>query len=345
MAISLFETRVMLAMLEQMKPVRTFLLDTFFPTIETSNAKNVDIDIVKGKRRLAPFVAPVVEGKVIDHNGYTTRSYTPPYVKPKMITTAQDFLNRAAGEHIYQSSQNAGQRAATQLGKDLSEMENMITRREEWMAASLVQTGSVSVVGDGVNDTIDFGMDASHLITLAGVDLWSDKTNSTPLEDLRTWRRLIVKDSGITPAVVVMGSDAVNAFLAHPDVRTQLDNRRIDLGLIKPEQMPSGATYWGFLRDVAMDLWSYDEWYYDEDTSTEKPMIDEKKVVIGATNARTARHYGAIQDVEADLLASVPRFPKTWVEKDPSLRVLMVQSAPLVAMHQVDAFACATVLS
>ena len=223
MAISLFETRVMLRMLEQLKPARRFLLDTFFPTIETSNAKNVDIDIIKGSRRLAPFVSPTMEGKVVDREGYTTRSYTPPYIKPKMITTAQDFLNRNPGEHIYQSSQNAAQRAATQLVKDLATLENMVNRREEWMAAQLVQTGAVTVTGDGVSDTIDFGMDASHIITLTGGDLWSDMTNSTPLEDLRAWRRLILKDSGIVPNVCVMGSDALDAFIGHTKVKDALD--------------------------------------------------------------------------------------------------------------------------
>lgn len=342
-AIDLYETRTMLRVLEQMKPVRTFLLDTFFRAVETSVTKHVDIDIIKGKRKLAPFVSPRMEGKVMDRLGFATRSYSPPYVKPKMVTTAQDFLTRSIGEHIYQSTDGAAERAAKQVGKDLAHLEEIITRREEWMAAGLLQTGKIVVQGDGVDDEIDFGMDASHIITLAGNDLWSDQTNSTPLEDLRAWRRLILKDSGLNSTDVIMGSDALDAFLDHPDVQNKLDTRRIDLGQIDPRQVPSGAIYYGRIKDVALDLWVYDEWYYDEATTTEKPLVDTKKVIMGSTQARTARHYGAIQDLDAT--ASVPRFPKSWTEKDPSVRFIMVQSAPLVSLHQVDAFICAAVLS
>lgn len=341
--IDLFETRTMLRALEQMKSAKTFLLDTFFRATETSVTKHVDIDIMKGKRKLAPFVSPRSQGKVMDRLGFATRTYTPPYVKPKMVTTAQDFLTRSMGEHIYASADNAATRAAKQVGKDLAYLEEIITRREEWMAAQLLQTGKVVVQGDGVDDEIDFGMDATHIITLTGNDLWSDQTNSTPIEDLRAWRRLILKDSGMNSTDVVMGTDALDAFLDHPDVQSKLDTRRIDLGQIDPRQVPSGAIYYGRIKDVALDLWVYDEWYYDEDTTQDKTLIDTKKIIMGSTQARTARHYGAIQDLDAT--ASVPRFPKSWTEKDPSVRFIMVQSAPLVSLHQVDAFICAAVLS
>jgi hypothetical protein len=260
-----------------------------------------------------------------------------------MVTTAQDFLSRDFGQHIYAGADSAASRAAKQVGKDLAYLEEIITRREEWMAAQLVQTGKVAIVGDGVDDEIDFGMDASHIITLTGNDLWSDQTNSKPLEDLRAWRRLILKDSGLNATDVIMGTDALDAFLDHPDVQGKLDTRRIDLGEINPAQVPNGVIYYGRIKDVAVDLWVYDEWYYDEGSSTELPMIDTKKVVMGSRQARTARHYGAIQDLEAT--AAVSRFPKSWTEQDPSVRFIMVQSAPLVSLHQVDGFLCAKVLS
>jgi hypothetical protein len=59
----LFDTRTMLEPLETQFSPRTFLLDTFFPMIETHATPYVDIDIVKGKRRMAPVVAPRAEGR------------------------------------------------------------------------------------------------------------------------------------------------------------------------------------------------------------------------------------------------------------------------------------------
>jgi len=341
-AIDLFDTRIMLTALEQMKPVRTFFLTTFFRASETSQTAYVDIDIHKGKRRLAPFVSPVQQGKVVERLGYTTRSYKPPYIKPKMVTTAADILKREMGTTIYSANDGPAQRAARQIGKDLRTLDEMITRREEWMAAQLLQSGQVHVLGEGIDEIINFGMSADHIITLGGTDVWSNAA-STPLEDLRAWRRIIAKDSGINPDTVVMGADAADAFLDHADVQNKLDTRRIDLGLIDPAILATGAIYYGRIKDVGVDLYVYDEWFVDDSTDTEGPLMPAKKVIMGSTQARTARHYGAIQDLDAT--GAVARFPKSWTEDDPSARFIMLQSAPLVAMHQVDGFVCVQVLA
>ncbi|PCJ51688.1 MAG: capsid protein, partial [Planctomycetota bacterium] len=68
----------------------------------------------------------------------------------------------------------------------------------------------------------------------------------------------------------------------------------------------------------------------------EQPMIPEDTLILGADNARTARHYGAIHDLDAT--AAVQYFPKSWTQEDPSVRFVMLQSAPLVIPHQIDAF-------
>lgn len=340
--IDLFQIRTMLKALEQMYLPKLFFRSLFFRKSTTSDSESVDIDIFKGKRRLAPFVSPIKEGKMVERLGYTTRTYKPPYVKPKMITTAQHYLTRAPGQIIYGANRTPAQRAAEQLGKDMAELNQQIDRREEWMCAQALTTGKINVVGDGVNDVIDFGMDASHLITLSGTDLWSDTTNSDPMGDLKTWKRLIGKDSGIQPDAVVMGALAWDAFIIHPKTKDALDTRRIDLGLIDPKALPSGATWMGYLKETQQDVYTYDEYYLD-DSAVVQSMMPEKKVIMGSTKARAEKLYGAIQDLEA--LFSVARFPKSWIEKDPSRRILLMQSAPLMSLHQVDAFICSIVLA
>lgn len=51
-----------------------------------------------------------------------------------MVTTAEDMLKRSPGEDIY-GAKSPNQRAAEQLTKDMIEMDDMITRREESMCA------------------------------------------------------------------------------------------------------------------------------------------------------------------------------------------------------------------
>lgn len=337
MSIDIFSTRTMLDSLHQMKLAKTFLLWLFFKAIETSDKEAVDIDIVKGKRKMAPFVRPTDEGIVLEKEGFNTNSIRPPYLKPKRPTTAAELLKRHPGETIYEGNKTPQQKAQEVLGKDLMELTESITRRKEWMAAQLLNTGKVAIVGEGLNAEVDFLMSADHKITLTGNDLWTDKTNSTPLENLRTWKRKAAQDSGIVPNAAVFGAAVLDAFLAHTEVKSQLNTRRIDLGQIKPEDIPQGATYQGFIE--GLDIFTYDEWYID-DAGDEQPMVPVDKIFLGSTMARTSQLHGAIQDLDAmdQGMFAVPHYPKSWRTKDPSIQWLLVQSAPIVCMHQVDAF-------
>jgi|AntDeeMetagen192_2_1112575.scaffolds.fasta_scaffold00835_7 hypothetical protein len=340
MDISMFETRTMLQALEQLHPPKTFLLDTFFPTVETSDSEYVDIDIYKGKRRLAPFVNPARQGKVVEALGYTTRSYKPPYIKMKMPTTAAEIMSRTMGNHIYQDGQSPSERAATRAMRDMQELREMIVRREEWMAAQALDGGQIAVEGEGVSDVLDFQMEDANKIVLSGTSQW-DGADADIGADIRNARRVVGKQSGIVPTDFVLGEQAYDALIKNPALLEQLDNRRVNTGQIDLAAYSAmGASYVGNL--FGADLWTYDEWYTGDD-GEEKPMVPVNKVFAGSRQARTARHYGAIKDLSA--IASVPYYPKSWEEEDPSVRWMMLQSAPLVVPHQIDAFATITVVS
>jgi hypothetical protein len=218
----------------------------------------------------------------------------------------------------------------------------MISRREEWMAAQQLVNGYVDVVGDGVNYRIDLNLDPNHKIVLAGSDMWSDSA-STPNEDLAAWARLISKDAGISANTLIGNSLTIGTYLKHPAVKDALNTRRIDLGLIKPEDLGDGVSYFGqiVVDGKVLDVYSYDEWYVD-DNGEEMSMLPDGQVVLTSTKADFRRHYGAIRDKKAGYVA-MPRFPKTWEQEDPSMEFLMVQSAPLPAAHQIDAIVTAKV--
>jgi hypothetical protein len=339
--IDIFTTRVMLAAMEQMFTPARFLRDTFFKGQTTSNSEYVDIDVVKGKRRLAPFCSPLLEGKVVDRLGFTTNSYQPPYIKQKKITTAADVLKRQPGETIYGSDMGPQQRAQAILAADLLELMEMVDRREEWMCAQILNAGTVQCTGEGINISINFGLAGTHAVTLTGNDVWSNAL-SNPILDLRTWRKLIQKDSGLNPDIVIMGTLALYSFLEHAKTKEAYNMLKVDRGQINPQQLPGGVTYWGFLKDIACDFYTYDEWYLD-DSQVLQPLVPDKKVWMISSAARAGKHYGAIKDLKA--LAAVPRFPKSWEVEDPSARFVMVQSAPIMAYHQVDGLVSATVLA
>ena len=347
--INLFETRTMLETLEQIKPVRTWFLTMFFAITNTFNTESVDIDVVKGKRRLAPFVAPNRQGKMVERKGYRTDTFKPPYVKPKMVTTAEDILKRMPGSMIYAPNSSPAIKAAEQMGKDLAELDEMITRREEWMAAKALMDGQIRVIGEGFDKTIDFGMDAAAKPVLSGTSLWSDHANATPLDDLKQWRRERVQASGKNPNICVMGFDAYDNFMKCEQVIGQdgggknlFDMRKVNIGQIDPTILPDGTTFIGTLTEVGVDVYTYEEWYIDDESGIEEPLVPANKVMLGSTAARCERNYAAIRDLGA--MAPMARFPKSWVKEDPSERFLMIQSAPLMVPVEIDAFLSATVV-
>ena len=340
----IFDTRTMLEAVEQMPTARRFLLNTFFNggSPVTFPTKTVDIDIIKGKRKMAPFVNPRLPGSVSLREGYTTSTYSPPYIQPKRETTAELVLKRSAGDNPF-SSRTPLERAGQLLGKDLRDLDDEIIRREEWMCAQALTTGKVRVVGEGVDDTIDFLMAPDHKISL-GSGQWGTE-GGDPIANLRSWKRKIAKDSGRTANTVAMSGEALDAFQSSSMVMKQLNTRRVDMGLIKPEELPDGVTYLGYLNDPGVDLYGYDEWYLD-DEDDEQPMIPAGGLILGSTSTRNAMLYGAIQDLEAveSGLVEAARFPKRWVTQEPSARWLKLQSAALAGLLEPDAFIYAKVV-
>ena len=99
--VNIYTPRYLAEVVRQAPPVHTFFRDTFFTNVKKSTTERVDIDLVKGDRRMAAFVHPRVGGKVLKASGYKTESYKPPLVNPCDITTADRYMTRMPGEDLY----------------------------------------------------------------------------------------------------------------------------------------------------------------------------------------------------------------------------------------------------
>jgi len=333
----------MLAALRQVATPRRFFHSTFFPRVVSHTTKSVELDIYKGKRRVAAYVNPILAGRVVEREGFETYEVKPAYTKEKIPTRVADTQTRSFGENIYEASTPA-QRAAELLGQDLATLDERIVRLEEKMCAEALITGKVVVKGDGWDSLVSFGYEAGkNLITLSGTSLWSNSA-SDPMRDLDNWRRMIVQRCGLQPTHCITGSEAAWAIIDNPKVKERLDIRRYEMGQINPASMPDGISYYGdlMLPSGIVSLYSYDEWYTDPVTGEDIPLMPADKVLLGSTNARGAFHYGLIQNMHS--LQAASRFPYSWVEEDGSARWVQLESAPMPNLYQVDAFLVATVL-
>lgn len=82
--INIYEPRYLAEAVRTAPPICTFLRDRFFSKVKTFPTKNVDIDIVKGNRKMAAFVHPMVGGEIVQNEGYETKSYAPPLINPEL---------------------------------------------------------------------------------------------------------------------------------------------------------------------------------------------------------------------------------------------------------------------
>ena len=106
------------------------------------------------------------------------------YDRPRDVykrQTVDDLLERSAGENPY-SGRTPAERAVEKLAEDFAELTEMIVRREEWMAATAIFTGQIPIIGEGLNEVIDFNFTNTETIVTDALK-WTSPT-ADPLADL-----------------------------------------------------------------------------------------------------------------------------------------------------------------
>ena len=332
MTIDIYSTRTMLKAINIMKPSYTFLCDTFFTNHETYVTEAVDVDFKKGKRKMAPFVAPRIGGVVIDRQGFITKSYKPPKIAPERVITIDDISRRAMGENLY-STKTPEERAKELLATDIIELDDYITRREEWMCREVLLNGKITMIGEGFEQEVDYNF--TNKESLIGAAKWSEST-SDPIADLKRWRKDVIKKTGKAPDIAVFASDVVDLFTNNEKVLKKLDNRRLEAGILEPSIKNPAITFIGKIAEVGMEIYSYDEWYLDDD-DTEKPMIPDGHVIVGSRGMNKCI-YGAVTQVENEQFITIEgtRVPKAWVDKNNDIRKLRIAARPLPVPDDVD---------
>lgn len=341
MPVNLFETRSMLKFVERMPPVQTFLKDTLFKDDELFPTKKVDIDIKKGRAKIAPYVSEKIGGKVVENTGYRTETFEPPLVAPTTITTAADIQNRSMGENLY-SGRTPDERAAEKLVKDLKELDVMITRREEVMCAQAIFDGEITVKGEGVDHVISFNH--TNRETLSGANLWSVST-SDKYADLKRWVRKVQATGFVNTDVVIIAPDVTDVLLKDQQILKLLDIRNVNIGEFKPENLPNGATYIGSIAGVGK-IYEYSATYYDDLDDKVKPMVPGGTIALASSEVDFSMAYAAVTIAKDEDLVTyeAKRVPDTWTEKRPASKILQLSAKPLPIPKEVNSWFVAKVL-
>lgn len=337
---SKFTTREMLAALELRAPMRSFFTG-FFPTMNTHVAEILELEIKKGKRVMAPFVAPRKGGKVITREGYSTKLLKTPKIAPERVTTVDDINQKGFGENIY-SNKTPAQRSTELLAKDMNELEEYIQRRKEWMARQIILDGSITVQDkdEGVDVQIDFGF--TNKDTLVSGAKW-DTDTADILGDLKRWRRSVIQKTGQAPTVCIMASDVYDTFKINDKVKDGFNLLNMVPGKIEPRVIDPALTFLGRLIELDLDIYTYDEWFID-DEGNEKPMIPAGTVLLLPEEIGSFE-FGAVTQLENDNFVTYEAeiVPKMWSDNQNEVKMLRMTSRPLPRPFDVDSWYVAKV--
>lgn len=343
MAIEIYNTHTLLGVMRDLPAQSSYWLDLAFPNVLTSQDEYIDFEEVVKGRKLAPFVAPMAQGKPIYKDGYTAKRFKPAYIKLKDPITPNRTIKRRAGEGIG-GSLNPKQREQAILVDIMREHREAIFRRMEWMAASAIIDGKVTVEGeDYPTQVVDFQRDANHTITLGAGSRWGEAGVSI-VSDIESWRSMVLKAKlgGPTNRLTV-GVDAWEVMRKDAELLQLLDTNtrgtraNFDIGI----GAGGVAEYKGDLAP-GLELWVYSD-YYENASGTEVPFMSPKDVVLTGPNIDGYRCFGAIMDARSGY-QPLEIFSKMFEQEDPSAIFVMNQSAPLLVPGRPNNTLKATVL-
>lgn len=345
--IDIYQPRYLAEVVRSAPPVHTYLRDTFFTNVKTFPTEQVDIDLVKGDREMAAFVHPKMGAETMELEGYETKSYKPPMVNPDLVTTAENYMQRAPGETLY-SGRTPAQRAAEQLTREYKRLDDAISRREEWMCAQALTTGAIHIVGKGVNEEIDFGF--TNKVVLTGSERWG-QSGADVLGTLDDWVDMVYTNGFANVDRIICGRQALKLLKNDKGILEKLDNRRYQAGEFNARDLPNGVRYHGYLTDSGLEIYSYKEVYMDRFTDKTKPtlrrMIPDNMIMMISPDVDFMRAYGMnsyFDEVSKQLVtAEAARLLHAYVDHKPERKVLEACSRPLPIPDKVDSWLVATV--
>lgn len=280
-------------------------------TIFSPDAKVVEIDIMRGNRRMAALI----------HRGTNSESLTVgrtkgpeysnfvrvyPLARELGDITADQILNRVPGEKPYENKNRVDR---MRILAHYHHMEHIrrFARLFEYLAGQSLLTGKQPGLMNTNNaDYIyDFCRNSGHTITPAIP--WDMASTSVPETDIDSLCTKILIDSKVKPDVAFFSADVMEAFMKSVSVRQLTDKLYFGLVQIGPDQVvpkylqplvDAGAIPRGRIQTPAgFNLWVFTYLgYYDTATGEQSPntqdYLPSGTAFIGKFGARCDRYFG-----------------------------------------------------
>lgn len=336
--IDIFSWRSLTESLNKVLPPPTFISDTIFKTTVNHAADIVDIDIWRGKTKLARFVnkgeSPALIGK---DSSVQKQSVTLPRIFEKKIFTANELANFKTDGMVYAGSPaDIVNQSNLYKMRELQSLQDRLARRKEMMACTLLTTGALSVDQSNIEFTYDYKYGAGvSLVTLTGSEKW-DQTTPKIISQIRKQKTNMIKRTGAAPTVGILGTDAADKFLEDAGVMKGLNNLNYKVGQLDLNgNVSNGADYLG--RFLGIDWYVYGGSYTD-DNDAEQELYGTKLCTLVAPDNSFRMHYGPIYRIEGGQTLTIRNntYLAPFVNDYGTDLEWLIESKPLPVVHNPD---------
>ena len=269
------ETYKLVKTVKKMYPVVQFLKDRYFPDGPVYYSEKALIEFKKKGRKIAPFVVPLVNGIVMEKDGYRTDIVDAPYIAPKRVITAKELEQKAFGESP-ESGRSPEQRENELESEFIDDNRISILRRHEKMCADILLTGQVIMKHYATAEDAAKGenYDFKYLRFYEGefknkykfTKKFKDMTTAEKIQEFYKMATVLRK-RGIRATDIVMTSDVSMLLMSDKDFLEFYNKAKVNIGEINPTELPDGVVSNGSINinGVVMTLFTYDEIYEDLD--------------------------------------------------------------------------------
>jgi hypothetical protein len=330
----LYRTSVLIESFSQIPSAPSFLKDNLFPRVVTSSSDLVSVEFYKGNQRLAPYCSRYSKGTSVPREKEQLQFFSPSFVKPVRLLTADELFYKSAPQPAAGGPEN---RDALLLARDFTELDQLISRREEWMASEYLFTGKVKCV-DGDSGELVAELIYGTVSKTTPAKAWTDPT-ADPLADLRGALRLVSGACGASADLIVMGKSAADAFESNANVVQAYDKLRISPGELSAKNVSWGVQSLGTYR--GLPLYVNESEYQDSDGSM-KPFVPADNVLIAASSLSGCFSYAGVPQVDQDerslQVYEGARIPLISYENMEDFRKFRLSSRPVPVPQNLSAW-------
>lgn len=297
-----------------------------FPT-SPSSTKSVYWDVVSGSRKLAKYSTVGAEAHISALEPRTRINTEVLYLREKKVIdeATKNFIDK-----IGQFDVPYGEQLLTD---ELEALDRMIENTKEKARWEALTTGKLHIqqVDPPIYMKIDYGFDSNHLAT-AGT-LWSTTTSSNPLSDILDWKKLISRDSWVTPTDAYMNQTVMQYLVENSAVQTLLQYT------VGNDLARNG--YISVLAGINLNV--YDISYVNDDGTVAQFIPDTKFVMLAKTGM--GKEFTGPIDVPTDTgaVTQIGKVSYSWSTKDPVDTWILVGDSFMPAIQNPDQIVSATV--